>query len=31
MSRSLIESGLLRLQISLDAATEETYNKIRIK
>ena len=30
MSRSLIEAGLMRLQVSLDAASEETYNKIRI-
>ena len=30
ISRGLIEAGLLRLQVSLDAATEETYNKIRI-
>jgi len=30
MSRNLIESGLMRLQISLDAATEDTYKKIRI-
>ena len=30
MSRGLIEAGLMRLQISLDAATKETYDKIRI-
>ena len=29
MSRELINSGLLRLQISLDAHTKETYEKIR--
>lgn len=29
VSRELIEAGLLRLQVSIDAATEETYNKIR--
>lgn len=29
-SRNLIDSGLTRLQVSLDAATEETYRKIRI-
>lgn len=29
VSRSLIASGLLRLQISLDAHTKETYDKIR--
>jgi len=29
MSRELIKSGLLRLQISLDAHTKETYEKIR--
>ena len=30
ISRKLIESGLTRIQISLDAITEETYKKIRI-
>ena len=29
-SRALIESGLTRLQVSLDAATEQTYKKIRV-
>lgn len=28
-SRELIEAGLLRLQVSIDAATKETYDKIR--
>jgi MoaA/NifB/PqqE/SkfB family radical SAM enzyme len=30
MSRALIKAGLLRLQVSLDATTKETYDKIRI-
>jgi len=29
VSRELIESGLLRLQVSIDATTKETYDKIR--
>ena len=30
MSRKLIEAGLTKLNVSLDATTEETYNKIRV-
>jgi hypothetical protein len=30
MSRGLIDAGLMRLQVSLDAATEQTYKKIRV-
>jgi len=30
VSRELIEAGLMRIQVSLDAATKETYDKIRI-
>jgi MoaA/NifB/PqqE/SkfB family radical SAM enzyme len=30
VSRSLIESGLLRLQVSINASTKATYDKIRI-
>jgi len=30
MSRALIEAGLTRLMVSIDAATPETYNRIRI-
>lgn len=30
MSRKLIESGLTKINVSLDAITEETYNKIRV-
>lgn len=29
IGQALIDSGLLRIQISIDAATEETFNKIR--
>lgn len=29
VSRDLIEAGLLRLQVSIDAATKETFDKIR--
>jgi molybdenum cofactor biosynthesis enzyme MoaA len=28
-SKLLIESGLMRLQVSIDAHTEETFNKMR--
>jgi molybdenum cofactor biosynthesis enzyme MoaA len=30
MSKRLLDSGLLRLWISFDAATKETYEKIRV-
>jgi len=30
MSRKLIQAGLTKLNVSLDAVTEETYNKIRV-
>jgi len=30
ISRRLIESGLTRIQVSLDAATDETFKKIRV-
>lgn len=30
MSKKLIESGLTKLNVSLDAVTEETYNKVRV-
>jgi len=30
MSKALIDAGLLRLQVSIDAATKETFDKIRV-